>query len=57
MGLWCRMLSSVLPRLYSEWCHLGKLAGGNHTVRVSLSSNDHRDLTYNGNVIADTINV
>ena len=51
------MLSSVLPRLYSEWYHLGKLAGGNHTVRVSLSSNDHRDLTYNGNVIADTINV
>lgn len=44
-------------RLYSEWYHLGKLAGGNHTVRVSLSSNDHRDLTYNGNVIADTINV
>ena len=57
VGLWCRMLSSVVPRLYSEWYRLGKRAGGNHTVRVSLSSNDHRDLTYDGNVIADKINV
>jgi len=44
-------------RLYSEWYHLGKLASGNHTVRVSLSSNDHRDLTDGGDVLADTVNV
>ena len=44
-------------RLYSEWYHLGILASGNHTVRVSLSSNDHRDLTHGGDVLADAVNV
>jgi len=44
-------------RLYSEWYHLGKLASGNHTVTVSLSSNDDRDLTYDGNIIADAITI
>ena len=36
-----------INRLYGDWYHLGKLSAGSHTVMVSLSSNDHRDLTQN----------
>ena len=43
--------------LYGDWYHLGKLSAGSHTVMVSLSSNDHRDLTHNGQVIAHSVSI
>ena len=46
-----------INRLYGDWYHLGKLIAGSHTVMVSLSSNDHRDLTHNGQVIADSVSI
>ena len=46
-----------INRLYGDWYHLGKLSAGSHTVMVSLSSNDHRDLTHNGQVIADSVSI
>ena len=46
-----------INRLYGEWRHLGKLTAGSRAVMVSLSSNDHRDLTHNGQVISDTVRI
>lgn len=46
-----------INRLYGDWYRLGKLTAGSHTVMVSLSSNDHRDLTHNGQVIADSVSI
>ena len=46
-----------INRLYGDWYHLGKLTAGSHTVMVSLSSNDHRDLTRNGQVISDSVRI
>ena len=37
-----------INRLYGDWYHLEKLTAGSLTVTVSLSSNDHGDLTHNG---------
>ncbi|HCL94444.1 MAG TPA: hypothetical protein DIC24_07460 [Gammaproteobacteria bacterium] len=46
-----------INRLYCDWYHLEKLTAGSHTVMVSLSSNDHRDLTHNGQVIAHSVSI
>ena len=46
-----------INRRYGDWYHLGKLSAGSQTVMTSLSSNDHRDLTHNGQVIADSVSI
>lgn len=46
-----------INRLYGDWYHWEKLIAGSLTVMVSLSSNDHRDLTPNGQVIAHSVSI
>jgi len=40
-------------RVYGEWYHLNELKPGIHDISVRLSSNDHKELTQNGEVISD----
>lgn len=42
-------------RIYGEWYLLDKLAPGAHEVTVTLTSNDHRDYTTGGEIIADSL--
>ena len=43
-----------ITRIYDRWFHLppGWLYPGRHEIAVTLSTNDHNDYTYNGEVIA-----
>ena len=41
-----------IARLYSAWFHLGSLAPGPHTIRVTLNANNHADLVLNGKPVA-----
>ena len=40
-----------LGRIYGEWFHLGQLEPGDRHIRVELSSNDHAQLTVDGEPI------
>jgi uncharacterized Zn-binding protein involved in type VI secretion len=40
-----------VARLYGNWYHLESLPSGNHTVTVSLNTNDHGQLTHQGKPI------
>jgi hypothetical protein len=42
-------------RLYTEWFHIGGLEKGEHTVRVTLNTNDHQDMTVDGVMVEDTV--
>ncbi len=42
-----------MTRLYSNWFHVPELDPGEHTLMVTLNSNNHRDYTVNGkNIMA-----
>lgn len=43
-----------ITRLYSNWYYLGELKLGKNEIKVTLTSNDHKDLVYQGNKIEDT---
>jgi hypothetical protein len=43
-----------IGRLYNEWYHIGGLEKGEHTVRVTLNTNDHQDMTVDGVMVEDT---
>ncbi len=40
-------------RLYTEWFHISGLEVGDHTVKVTLNTNDHTDMTVDGAMVAD----
>ncbi len=40
-------------RLYTEWYHMDGLEKGEHTVRVTLNTNDHMDMTVDGEMVED----
>ena len=42
-----------INRVYSEWHHLGSLEPGIHKISVKLSTNDHRELSHDGELITD----
>jgi hypothetical protein len=42
-------------RLYTEWYHIGGLDKGDHTVRVTLNTNDHMDLSVDGEMVEDSV--
>ncbi|UCC92315.1 MAG: hypothetical protein JSW25_06475, partial [Thermoplasmata archaeon] len=44
-----------IGRLYTEWYHIGGLDKGDHTVHVTLSTNDHMDLAVDGVLVEDTV--
>jgi hypothetical protein len=46
-----------VTRLYCSWYYLGNLAPGQHTVRVTLNTNSHESLIYNGNPIEATATI
>jgi len=41
-------------RLYTEWYHIGGLDKGEHTVLVTLNTNDHMDMAVDGVKVSDT---
>jgi len=43
-----------VSRLYGSWYHLASLPPGNHNITVSLNTNDHGELRYQGKPIQDT---
>jgi len=43
-----------VTRLYGPWYYLGNLSPGQHTITVTLNSNGHEDLIYNGKPIQAT---
>ena len=44
-----------LSRVYCDWYHIGSLPVGNNELKVSLYSNDHSGLTFEGNKISSEI--
>jgi hypothetical protein len=40
-----------ISRAYSEWYHLPRLNPGNHTITVTLNTNDHREYAVDGESI------
>lgn len=45
-----------LGRVYTEWIHISA-EPGNHTVQITLNSNDHSDLSINGVQVEHTVAV
>lgn len=43
-----------INRVYGLWYYLGDIDPGMHEVTVTLSTNDHRELIRNGDLVADT---
>jgi len=43
-----------IGRLYTEWYHIGGLDKGEHTLRVTLNTNDHMDMSVDGVMVEDT---
>ncbi|HEY9651584.1 MAG TPA: hypothetical protein V6C95_13025 [Coleofasciculaceae cyanobacterium] len=43
-----------LTRLYGSWYYLSNLTPGSYNITVTLNTNRHEDLIYNGQVIGDT---
>lgn len=43
-----------VTRLYGNWYYLDRLSPGEHTIRVTLNTNAHQDLMYNGKLIEAT---
>lgn len=46
-----------LTRLYSNNYYLSDLTEGEHTIRVTLNTNDHRDYSVNGTVISSEVKI
>lgn len=43
-------------RIYGEWTHV-QLEEGDHELRVTLNTNDHRDYSVGGEVVGDSLTV
>lgn len=43
-----------ISRSYNNWYHLPRLDPGNHTLTVTLNTNDHREYAIDGMTINDT---
>jgi hypothetical protein len=46
-----------LTRLYGPWYYLESLPSGHNELRVTLATNQHEDLVYQGNVIETSVMV
>lgn len=44
-----------IGRVYGEWVYVGNLEAGLHEIKVSLNSNMHETLMFNGQEIADSV--
>lgn len=45
-----------ITRIYSNWYYIEKLAPGKNEIKVTLNSNDHKELAINGSTI-ESINI
>jgi len=45
----------LISRSYAEWYHIPRLEPGNHTIRVTLNTNDHREYESEQGVIQDEV--
>jgi hypothetical protein len=43
-----------VTRIYGSWYYLKELPPGNHEIKVVLSSNNHEDFIFQGQMIQDT---
>jgi hypothetical protein len=43
-----------IARLYSPWFHIGSLPGGTAVLRVTLNTNDHREIMVGGKAVQAT---
>lgn len=46
-----------VARVYGNWFHLGALPEGEHTIEVTLNTNDHANYAVNGETIAASVEV
>ena len=46
-----------ISRLYSPNYYIGELPKGEHQIRVTLNTNDHKDYAVDGSMIEDTLTV
>ncbi len=44
-----------VTRIYSNWYYLSDLPKGNNEIKITLNSNQHEDLVYEGKMIGSTI--
>jgi hypothetical protein len=44
-------------RVYTEWYHIDGLEIGDHTVRVTLNTNNHMDLAVDGEMVQDSVTI
>lgn len=42
-------------RIYGNWFYLSELPKGDNEIKVTLNTNSHQDLMYNGKVVGDRI--
>jgi hypothetical protein len=43
-----------VTRIYSNWYYLSELEKGNNQIQVTLNTNKHEDLAYQGKIIEDS---
>lgn len=43
-----------ISRAYGKWYHLPRLDPGNHTIRVTLNTNNHQEYAVDGETISDS---
>jgi len=46
-----------INRMYGPWYHISEIPSGDNVIRVTLSGNDHSELTFNGEPIAREVTV
>ena len=46
-----------IARIYSEWYHLKNLTPGEHKLRVTLNTNTHAELAYQGEPIVTEVKI
>ena len=44
-----------VTRIYSNWHYISELPQGENEIKVTLNTNQHEDLAYQGKIIEDTI--
>ena len=47
----------LISRSYGKWYHLPRLEPGNHTIKVTLNTNDHREYSSDRGVVQDEVYV
>jgi hypothetical protein len=43
--------------VYGPWYFIGPLSSGEHSVKVTIASNDHQNLTVDKVLISDTVDI